>query len=167
MRFLRAIRLDQSDSHVYEVAAESGEWAIPGGFTFADVEPEALTGKTRQAFARGFLGTTSFGWTTLVEVAEISETEFEALIERLASHFVARYGAPDLAAARAAARAEAEFAAGLCEHKVHTLLALEREIGEEGIVERFKVIQPPREAQHAKVWAIVEDDVEDDIESGA
>ncbi len=167
LRFPRAIRLDQSDSHVFELAAEPGEWAIPGAFVFADAEPEALSGKARQAFARGFLGTTSFGWTTLVEVAEISEAELEALIERLASHFVARYGAPDLAVARAAARAEAEFAAGLCEHKVHTLLALERELGKEGIVERFKVIQPPREAQHAKVWAIVEDDVEDDIESGA
>ena len=157
-RFPRAIRLDDSDSRVYEVAAEPGEWAIPGAFAFADAESEGLSAKARQAFARGFLGTTSFGWTTLVEVAEISESELEALIERLAAHFVERYGAPDLERARAAARAEAEFAAGLCEHKLHTLLALERDFGDQGIVERFKAIQPPRQAQHTKIWSIVEDD---------
>jgi len=158
LRFPRAIRLDESDSRVYELAAEPGEWAIPGAFAFADAEPEGLSAKARQAFARGFLGTTSFGWTTLVEVAEIPEAELEALIERLAGHFVERYGAPDLETARAAARAEAEFAAGLCEHKLHTLLTLERDLGDQGIVERFKVIQPPRQAQHARIWSIVEDD---------
>ena len=160
MHFPRAIRLDQSDTHVYEVVAEPGEWAIPGAFAFAEVEPEALSGKARQAFVHGFLGTLSFGRTTLVEVADITDDEFEAVVERLAAHFVERYGAPDLDAARVAARAEAEFAASLCDHKIHTLLALERHFGDDGIVERFKVIHPPREPQHAKIWAIVEDDEE-------
>ncbi len=161
MRFLRAIRLDQSDRQVYEVAAEPGEWAIPGAFAFADADPETLAGKARQAFAHGFLGTESFGWSTLVEVAEIDEAEREAVVERLAAHLVEHYGAPDRDAAGAAASAEVAFAASLCEHDVHTLLALERRFGEEGIVERFKVIRPDGARQHAKIWTIVDDDDRD------
>jgi len=161
MRFPRAIRLDQSDTRVYAVAAEPGEWAIPGAFAFHDAEPETLAGKARQAFVHGFLGTLSFGWSTLVEVAEIDATEFAEVVERLAAHFIARYGAPDLQTARPLARAEAEFAASLCEHKVHTLLAVERSFGAEGIVERFKVIRPPRGTVHTKIWTIVDDDDEE------
>ncbi len=157
MRFPRAIRLDRSDLEVYEAAAEPGEWAVPGAFAFADADPADLTGKVRQAFAHGFLGTESFGWTTLVEVAEIDEASYERVVVRLARHFADRYGAPDRAAAMPAARKETEFAASLCDHKLHSLLAVERELAEEGVVERFKVIQPPRGAQHAKIWSIVEE----------
>lgn len=158
MRLPRAIRLDQSDTRVYEVAAEPGEWAIPGAFAFADAAPETLSGKARQAFVHGFLGTKSFGWTTLVEVAEVDEAERARVIDRLARHFVERYGAPGLEAADAAARAEVAFAESLCGHKLHTLLTVERHFGEEGIVERFKVVRPPRQPQHAKIWTIVADD---------
>lgn len=158
MRFPRAIRLDQSDRHVYELAAEPGEWAIAGGFAFADLDVASLAGKARQAFAHGFLGLSSFGWSTLVEVAEIAEAEHEAAVEALAGHLVARYGAPSLAAARPVAREEAAFAASLCDHKLHTLLAVEREMGPDGVIERFRVIHPPRQPVHAKIWTLVEDD---------
>jgi hypothetical protein len=158
MRFPRAIRLDQSDLNVYDVAALPGEWALPGAFCFAETAPEELVGKTRQAFVHGFLGITSFGWSTLVEVAEIEDDDYQAVIERLASRFVTHFGAPDLEAARPVARDEAEFAAGLCEHKVHTLLSVERTHGDEGIVERFKVIEPPRGVQHARIWELQPDD---------
>ncbi|MEE8204290.1 MAG: DUF6505 family protein [Alphaproteobacteria bacterium] len=156
MRFPRAIRLDDSDSRIFERAADPGEWAVPGSFAFADVTPEELAGKRRQAFAQGFLGTRSFGRTTLVEVAEIDAKDFEDVIERLALHFISDYGAPDLAAARPPARAEAEFAAGLCDHKLHTLLVLEREFTVEGVVDRFRVVAP-RASAHAKIWSIDDD----------
>ena len=56
MKLPRTVRFDQSDSQVYETAAGDGEWAVPGGFAFADDSAETLTGKRRQAFANGFLG---------------------------------------------------------------------------------------------------------------
>lgn len=158
MRFPRAIRLDTSDPHVYEVAAEPGEWAVPAAFAFANTDQETLTGKARQAFSHGFLGTASFGWTTLVEVAEIDQAGYEEVVRRLADHFVACYGAPDREAALPAAREEAAFAAGLCDQKVHALLAVEREFGENGVVERFKVIRPPKDGRLARSWTVVEDD---------
>ena len=89
--------------------------------------------------------------------SEIGEAEFAQAVEDLAAGFVAILGAPDLSAARGAARAEAEYAAGLCEHEAHTLLALERGLGDEGIVERFRVIVPERARDHAKIWEIVPD----------
>ncbi len=157
MRFPRTIRLDESDTRVFERAAEPGEWAIPGTFVFADADPETLSGKPLQAFARGFLGLKSFGWSTLVEVAEISAEDYETTVDALASHFVACLGAPNLEAALPAARAETEFAASLCEYKIHTLLAVERSFGEEGINERFKVIHPPADRQPPEAWTVSEE----------
>jgi hypothetical protein len=158
MRFPRTIRLDASDDSVFEVAAQPGEWAVSGAFAFAESDPAALAGKARQAFTSGFLGIESFGWSTLVTVATIDPAAYEAVVTALARHFVECYGAPDLAAALPAARDEAAFAASLCEHKINTLLSVERSFGEDGIVERFRAIDPPREPAHARIWSIVEDD---------
>ena len=161
MRFPRTIRLDASDERVFEHAAAPDEWAVSGAFAFADLAPEALTGKIGQSFARGFLGTRSFGWSTLVAVAEITPDELETVVEALARHFVERYAAPSLAAARPVARAEAAFASGLCAHRINTLLAVERTLGPDGIVERFRAIEPSRGRPHTKIWALVPDDADD------
>lgn len=158
MRLPRAIRLDQSDLHVFERPCEAGEWAIPGGFAYWEVDPARLEGKAQLAFRSGWLGLTSFGHSTLVEIAEIDEAAFFAAVERLARHIEAAYGAPSFGHALAAARQEIDDAAALCEHKLGTLLAVERAPSEEGFVERFRVIQPSRAADHAKIWQVVEDD---------
>src|SRR3546814_1457671 len=94
MRLPRTLRLDQSDLRVFEHACEPGEWAVPGGFVFAAADPATLEGKAQLAFRSGWLGLASFGHATLVEVAEIAEPEFFALVERLARHLEADYGAP-------------------------------------------------------------------------
>jgi hypothetical protein len=162
MKFPRAIRLDESDLHVYDKAATPGEWAVPGSFTFLDNDPAQLSGKHLQAFAHGFLGTESFGRSTLVQIAEISDAEYQDVINRLAQHFVERYGAPDTATALPAAHEEASFAASICEQAINTLLMVERKVEKEGIVERFKVVQP-NAADHEKIklWAFVNDERED------
>ena len=95
--FLRIVRLDDSDTQTYEIAAAPGEWAVVGTFHFWDADLENLSGKARQAFVHGFLGTDSFGWGTLVVINEISTTELEALSMRLATHLVNQFGAPDIA----------------------------------------------------------------------
>ena len=158
MKFPRTVRLDSSDLEIYETAAAAGEWAVPGGFAFADADPEQLDRKARLAFGGAWLGTESFGWSSLVEVGEIDEAGFFQVVERLARHFVVAYGAPDLAAALPVARAEADHAAGLCEHGVHTLLAIERELGDAGLVERYRVITPSRAQDHAKIWSLEPDE---------
>ena len=164
MRYPKTIRFDRSDDFVFERAARAGEPAVSGAFAFAVLEGEAASwpGKVRQAFANGLLGTESFGWSTFVAVAEIADAEYDAAVERLAGHLLAHYGAPDPAAARAAALAEAEFAAGLCEHKLNTLLAVERTLDAGGIVESFKVVRPPaRDVMAGRVWDVLEGDDDD------
>jgi len=165
-KFPRVVRLDTSDLHVFPQAATPGEWAVPGSFVFAEAGIEGLAGKERLAFAHGWLGTTSFGFAALVEVAEISAADYAQVVEQLARQFVQRYGAPDLIEALPAARAEADYAAGLCDHKVHQLLALERDEGPEGIVERVRLVRPERATDHAKIWEIVADDQDSGGDSG-
>lgn len=159
MLFLRAIRLDTSDESAFPKAAQPGEWAVPGSFEFYDADPDSLAGKSREAFVHGFLGVVSFGRTTLVEVAEIGEAEHDEVIARLADHFVARYGAPDREAALPAAREEVDFARGICEHPVHTLLMIEREVTVDGIREKFKVVNAPDASGHGavRIWGPAED----------
>ena len=149
--------MDASDEQVFERAAAPGEWAVPGAFAFAHTLPEDLRGKVGQAFAHGFLGIESFGWSTLVAVAEITIPEFEAVTEALARHFVDHYGAPSMAAARAPARAEAAFAQSLCDQRTNTLIAVERDLGPDGIVERFRTIEPLAGGRHARIWSILAD----------
>jgi hypothetical protein len=139
-RLPRTIRLDPSDTLIYEPAAAPGEWAVPGGFAFWDEDPDVMTGKRRQAFRGGFLGLSSFGWSTLVEVAEASAAQREDALAALAAHLRAVHGAPDDTAARAAAAEEIAFAESLCDHPPGTLLALTRsaEGGEQR--ERFRTL---------------------------
>ena len=41
------------------------------------------------------------------------------------------------------AREELEFAAGLCHHPVNTIIAIERNMAEDGIQEQFRVVAQP------------------------
>ncbi|WP_135470486.1 DUF6505 family protein [Crenalkalicoccus roseus] len=153
-RLPRTIRLDPSDTMVFERAAEPGEWAVPGGFAFWDDDPEALTGRRRQAFRAGFLGLASFGWSTLVEVAEATPEQREAALAALAAHLRAAHGAPDEAAARAAAAEEIAFAESLCDHPPGTVLALSRTAEGGAVRERFRTLRRRAGAAPA-VFALV------------
>ena len=142
MKLLRTVRLDRSDTFVFATAAEAGEWATPGAFMFWDDDPAALQGKPRAAFRSGFLGLASFGWSTLVEVAEAADAEIDAITQSLARRLVDDHGAPDIEAGRAAAREEIGFAASLAAHPLGTVIALQRTIETDGSVrERFRTIK--------------------------
>lgn len=158
MKLLRTIRFDESDTRVFPLAAAPGEWAVPGTFVFADSDPEHLDRRERQAFANGFLGLTSFGWSTLATVATMSAEDYDGAIAALARHLRSAYGAPDDAMARAAAAEEIDYAASLCDQPVNTLLSLSRFVEGEAICEQFRVVQPPGDKPHTKIWEIVADD---------
>jgi hypothetical protein len=139
-RLPRTIQLDPSDRSVFDHAAEPGEWAVAGSFAFLDAPPETLAGKRKRAFEHGWLGTGSFGWSTLVMVSDATPEVVAATTEALARHFVAVHGAPGMAAAREVAAREVAFAAGLCEHPVGTLLTIFRQNGPDGVVEQFATV---------------------------
>ncbi|MEJ1158058.1 DUF6505 family protein [Prosthecomicrobium sp. N25] len=144
LKLLRTIRLDPSDTFVFDRAAEPGEWAVPGGFRFWDCDPARLDGKARQAFRAGFLGLSSFGSSTLAIVTEAREDEREAAVEALARHLLEAHGAPSPQAARAAAEEEIAFTASLCDHPPETLVALHRTVEDGALRERYRTLKPGR-----------------------
>ncbi len=139
----RITHFDTSDQQIFAQPATTGEWAISGGFEFANWDESDITGKARQAFANGWMGIGSFGRGTFVAVSAISEAELETVTNLLAGHLIAAYGAPDKPAALGAAREEIAFMQELCEgHPPNTLLAVQRELGEQGIHEQYRYIAP-------------------------
>jgi len=159
MRFLRAVKFDASDDHVYSNTTRRDEIAVSGAFEFSDLSEAALTGKTGQAFASGFLGVGSFGRTTFAVVSDITDIEFAQMIDNLSRHFIDVYGAPDGQAAENAAQEEADFVEGLCkDNLLNTIFAVSRKLDADGIHEEFRVIKPPADGIHTRIWNVVEDD---------
>jgi hypothetical protein len=142
VKLLRTIRLDPSDTFVFDRAAAPGEWAVSGAFMFSGVDPTGLTGKARAEFRAGLLGAASFGWSTLAQIVEASEQDRAAVVEQLAQQLVDHCGAPSLAEARAAAEEEVAFASSLCTHPADTLIAVHRTHEDGEIREAFRSLRP-------------------------
>lgn len=145
-KMLRCARLDDTDEEIFEKAAAAGEWAIPGSFEFLDDDESSLTGKRLQAFNAGFLGLTSFGWCTITSIASATEDQIQEAVEQLSQYLLDNHGAPDRAAARKAARSEIQYAESLCEYEIGTLVAVERQLTDDGIEEKFKRFIPSQDA---------------------
>lgn len=141
--FLKTIRFDASDTFAFPLAAEPDEWAVSGGFAFADLPESEITAKIRQAFSNGLLGLTTFGRTTFASVAHMTASEREQVVARLAAHFVDVYGAPDQDAARPAAEEEVAFIEDLVsECLINTLFCVSRARDENGrITEQFRKLE--------------------------
>lgn len=160
-KLLRTIKFDLSDTHVFEKAAASDEWAVSGAFEFADLDKSAISGKLRQAFANGFLGLTSFGRSTFAVVAQAQSADYDEAEFRLAQHFVTHYGAPDVEAALPAARGELFFVTDLVQDApINTVFTVRRVHDASGAIkEEFRTIRPPtNEPLHARVWKVEPDE---------
>jgi hypothetical protein len=168
LKLPRTIRLDPSDTFVFERAAQPGEWAVSGAFVFWNRDPATLGQKQRVALRSGFLGIDSLGWSTLAVVTEATEADRQAMVERLAGQLLEKFGAPDLAAARLAAEDEVAFAASLCDHPASTLLAVQRSVEDGEVRERFRTLKPREAATdadrlHAHASAFTFHEVEGDV----
>ena len=141
MKLLKTVRADTSDTFVFEKAAEAGEWAVSGAFLFANLDPTTLNGRPRAAFRGGFLGVSSFGWSTLAQIVEVTAEERATAVALLAARLLEHCGAPDLATATPAAEEEIEFAASLCNHPAGMLIAVSRRYENATIRESFRTLQ--------------------------
>jgi hypothetical protein len=164
VKLLRTIRLDPSDTFVFERAAEPGEWAVSGAFMFWDRDPATLDGKARAAFRSGLLGVQSLGWSTLAQIVEASDDDRRAAVDMLARHLVAEFGAPSMAEATAAAEEEFAFAASLCDHASDMLVAVRRTHENDEIREAFRTLRPRGERKAMRAYSFLE--VEGDDEPG-
>ena len=156
MKLLRTIRLDPSDTFVFDRAAEPGEWAVTGTFMYAEGDPSALQGKARAAFRSGFLGVASLGWSTLVQIVEASDDDRRAAIDTLAKQLVAHFGAPRIEDAVAAAEEEFAFAASLCNHPLDTLIAMHRSHDGGEIREAFRTLRPKDGPKPLRAFAFLD-----------
>jgi hypothetical protein len=162
VKLLRTIRLDPSDTFVFERAAEPGEWAVSGAFSFWSQDAAKLEGKARAAFRGGFLGIASLGWSTLAQIVEAKPSDREELVETLAEQLIRHFAAPDLSIAQKAAEEEIAFAESLCVHPVHTLIAVRRTCEQGEIREAFRTLRPREGSRLPKVFSFVEVEGEDE-----
>ena len=165
INLLRTIRLDPSDGFVFDPPASPGEWAVTGAFMFTDSDPALLSRRAQQAFRAGFLGLTSFGWSTLAVVVQASPQERADAVTALARYLLDKQGAPSIEVARSAAEDEIAYAQTLAQHPVQTLVALHRTVTASGdIREQFRTLSAATARTDSKMpcsagaFAIVEDE---------
>ncbi|MCK1421697.1 hypothetical protein IVB14_29000 [Bradyrhizobium sp. 180] len=162
MKLLRTIALDPSDTFVFDVAAEPGEWAVSGAFRFWDCDGAKLEGKARAAFRGGFLGVQSWGWSTLAQIVPATEDDYRSLIDLLARQLIDRFGAPDMATAMTAAEEEVAFSQSLCSHPISSLIAVHRTSIYGEVRESFRRLKLRVGQGHSKAFSFME--VEDDVQ---
>jgi hypothetical protein len=158
---LRTIRLDPSDTFVFERAAEPGEWAVTGAFVFSDIDPATLQGKMRTAFRAGFLGVDSLGWSTLVLIVETAAEDRAKLVETLAQRLLQNFGAPDMQAALAAANEEVGFSESLCTQPADTLIAVHRTFENGELHETFRTLRPRGGPKPLRAFSFLDVDEKD------
>jgi hypothetical protein len=166
VKLLRTIRLDPSDTFVFEKAAEPGEWAVSGAFVFWNTDPAVLEGNARSAFRGGFLGVASLGWSTLVQIVEASDDDRLAVIDTLAKQLVANFGAPTIEDAIAAAEEEVAFAESLCSQPQDTLVAVHRIFEDGAVRETFRTLRPRGGQKPARAFSFLEVAGEEDEQPG-
>jgi uncharacterized protein DUF6505 len=164
VKLLRTIRLDASDTFVFDAAAEPGEWAVSGAFVFWHKDPATLDGKARAAFRSGFLGVGSLGWSTLVQIVETDAAERARLVEHLAEQLVRHFGAPTMEAAKTAAEEEVAFAQSLCSVPEGSVVAVHRAYEDGGVRESFRTLRPRDGAKPERVFSFLEVEGEEEPE---
>jgi Family of unknown function (DUF6505) len=156
MKLLRTIRLDASDIFVFEKAAEPGEWAVSGAFAFWNRDAASLEGKARSAFRSGFLGVSTLGWSTLVQIVAANDDDRRDVVDTLARQLVARFGAPTIEDALAAAEEEVAFAESLCSQPQDTLVAVHRTFEDGAVKESFRTLRPRSGPKPARAFSFFE-----------
>ena len=164
MKLLRTIRLDPSDTFVFDNAAEPGEWAVSGAFVFWNTDPAALEGKARSAFRGGFLGVASLGWSTLVQIVEASAGDRANLVDALAQRLIGDFGAPNMEAAHIAAEEEVAFAESLCTEQQDTLVAVHRTTEDGAVHENFRTLRPRNGPKPLRAFSFLEVEGDDDAQ---
>jgi hypothetical protein len=143
MKFLKAVRLDNSDAHILAEeggAAQDSEWVVSGGYAVCDLARGHRT--PRCHCDTTFLAAGSRRRCTIAEVSEIDDATYRQLQEVLARYFLAELGAPSLEAARAAAADECAYTAELASgFPAEVWITVKREPSADGVGERYSVFK--------------------------
>ena len=115
-KLLRAVRLDDSDEHVFRAcgAAAEGEWVVSGGYAACDFDTAPRCDPSCHCES-SFVALGSRRRCSIAEVTEVPETGIDEQVEALAWHLVKDWGAPSYEVARAVAEEEVRHTAEVCE----------------------------------------------------
>lgn len=115
-KLLRAVRLDDSDEHVFRScgAAGDGTWVVTGGFAACDFDQIPRCDPPCHCES-SFVAVGSRNRCSIAEVAEASEAEVQEQVDALAWHLVKAWSAPSWEVARRVAEEEIRHTAEVCE----------------------------------------------------
>lgn len=143
MKFLKAVRLDDSDDRVLEDeggAAVSGEWVVSGGYAVCDLAHGHRT--PRCHCDTTFVAAGARRRCTIAEVADIEESAYEQVKQALERHLLEDLGAPSPEAAAAAAEDECTYTRELAgSFPTEVWITVKREPTEDGVGERYSVFK--------------------------
>ena len=142
-KLLRAVRLDDSDDHVFRScgAASEGEWVVTGGYAVCDFDRAPQCDPACHCES-SFVSLASRKRCSIAEVAEVTEPELEEQVEALAWHLVRNWGAPTWEAAHAVAEEEVRHTAEVCETlqpEVWITVKRARRASDEALEEQYAV----------------------------
>jgi len=143
VRFLKAVRLDDSDERILAGeggAAEAGAWVVSGGY--AVCYPARGHRGSPCHCESTFVAVASRRRCTIAEVVEIDPATYERLEEALVRHFMDDLGAPSEESARSVAAEEMSYMADLASgFPEEVWISVKREATEEGVGERYSVFK--------------------------
>ena len=115
-KLLRAVRLDDSDEHVFRScgAAADGEPVVSGGFAACDFDSAPRCDPPCHCES-SFIALGSRARCSIAEVTEVTQEQMEQQVDALAWTLVKTWNAPSWEAARRVAEEEVRHTAEVCE----------------------------------------------------
>jgi|SRR5881394_2839017 len=115
-KLLRAVRLDDSDEHVFRTcgAARDGDWVVSGGYAVCEFARERRCDPSCHCEA-SFVAVESRARCSIAEVVEVAESDLEAQADALAWYLVRAWNAPSWEEARELAAEEVRHTAEVCD----------------------------------------------------
>ena len=154
MKLAKTIQLDDSDKKVYLTSAEQGEWAVTGTFLFTDIDPTSWNKKQQISFRDGWLGTDTFGFSTFVQVSDFSEKQKDEVTHKLSAFIYETFNPPGMLSAFNAAEKEIHDMSSLCDHPIGTILSIKRELNDEEINEKIRIVNQKVEDIPVPIWTV-------------
>jgi hypothetical protein len=134
-KFLKAVRLDDSDAERYGIACDEDEWVCTGGFATCDL----ATGyrcDPRCFCDESFLSITRRARVTLAEVIDVSDADIAIFKDQLAQHLVFDWKAPNFDAAREVAEEEIDYTVATAEKFASEVwITVKRSPGKDGDID--------------------------------
>jgi hypothetical protein len=142
-KLLRAVRLDDSDDHVFRAcgAARDGEPVVSGGYATCDFARARRCDPSCHCES-SFVAVASRARCSIAEVVEVTEAELEQQVDALAWHLVRAWNAPSWEDARRVAEEEVRHTSEVCETlapEVWITVSRERRDDGGGIDEQYSV----------------------------